>query len=78
MGQNGHATKRTGTKRPDIIEDQGFTCAKYKLYIFKYFAKFGLIVHKTYLYMRPRWSSINTGENKAYYLKIKAGLLEIS
>ena len=60
MGQNGFGTKRTGTKPADITEDQGLTCAKYKLYMFKYFAKFGPIVHKTYLYMRSRCFSTNT------------------
>ena len=46
--------------------------------MFKYFAKFRLTVHNIYLYHRSRYSSTTTDRNKATYLDIKAGLLQIS
>ena len=53
-----------------------FTCAKHKLYMFKYLAKFSLIIHKTHLYQRSRYSSKLRIKNKALYLEIKAGWLQ--
>ena len=46
--------------------------------MFKYFAKFRRTVHNTYLNHRPRYSSTTADRNKAIYLDIKTGLLQIS
>ena len=44
----------------------------------KLFAKFNLIVRKIYKNHRSRYFSTNTDRDKANYLEVKAGLLQIS